>query len=171
MKKGIKYFSLVLVMFVGVFLLTGCGSDSSKKEENDKWENVNKNEKTITCTLDSTITTGVEAELSYKINYVDDYVTTLVTKEKVISDNEQYLKLYKEQVEKIYEPYKDLKYYDYKVTIDGDTMTSDVTIDYSKIDMDKFIEIDENNGTLVEDGKIKVDDIKAVYEVLGATCK
>ncbi|MDD6224215.1 MAG: DUF1307 domain-containing protein [bacterium] len=159
MKKGVKYFSLILVMFVGVCLLAGCNNSTKKGE------------KTLTCTMSSEISKDLKTDLSYKITYEGDYVTKLVTQEKVISSDNSTLELYKEQVESLYAPYKKLDHYDYKVTIDGDTMTSDVTIDYSKIDMDKFIEIDESNSALIKNGKVKLEDIKEVYEAIGATCK
>lgn len=153
-----KFLSLLLIT-VGVFTLAGCESKS------------NESEKKLTCTNTTTITDGVKADLRYEVNYKGDYVTTVKSTEKVISNQESYLEAYKTQVESIYSPYKDVKYYDYDVTIKDDTMTSVVTIDYSKIDIDKLIEIDSNNSSLIKDGKVKLADIQAVYESIGATCK
>lgn len=151
-----KIFS-VLVLVVGVFLLAGC-----EKEET---------EKTMVCTRTATIADGVKADLKYKVTYKGDYVINLNSVEKIISDDTEYLELYKEQVEAVYEPYKDVEYYNYEVTIDGDTMTSSVTVDYSKIDTDKLIEIDSANSTLIKDGKIKIEDMQSLYESVGTTCE
>lgn len=153
-----KILSLLLIT-VGVFTLAGCESKS------------NESEKTLTCTNNTTITDGVEADLRYEVNYKGDYVTTVKSTEKVISNNQSYLEAYKTQVESIYSPYKGVEHYNYDVTVKDDTMTSVVTIDYSKIDTDKLIEIDSNNSSLIKDGKVKLADIQAIYESIGATCK
>lgn len=147
----------VLLVVVGIFVLAGC--------ENEQVE------KTLICTRTATISDGVKADLRYEVNYKGDYVTTLKSTEKIISDNEEYLNTYKETIESTYEPYKDIEYYDYEVTVEGDTMTSSVNVDYSKIDTNKLLEIDSANGSLIKDGKIKIDDIKSLYESVGTTCK
>ena len=147
----------VLLVVVGIFVLAGC--------ENEEVE------KTLVCTRTATISDGVKADLRYEVKYKGDYVTTLKSTEKIISDNEEYLDAYKETIESTYEPYKDIEYYDYEVTIEGDTMTSSVNVDYSKIDTAKLLEIDSANGSLIKDGKIKIDDIKSLYESVGTTCK
>lgn len=146
-----------LLIIVGVFALTGCESEEV--------------EKTLVCTRTATIADGIKADLRYEVKYKGDYVTTLKSTEKIISDSEEYLTAYKETVESTYEPYKNIEYYDYEVTIDGDTMTSSVDVDYSKIDTDKLIDIDSANGSLIKDGKIKIDDMKSLYESIGTTCK
>ena len=81
------------------------------------------------------------------------------------------LNTYKEQIESLYSPYKDVEYYEYNVDITDNKLTSTVDINYTKVDTDKLLEIDSANGALIKDGKISVDDIKSVYESLGATCK
>ena len=151
-----KVFS-VLVLVGGVFLLAGCDKEAT--------------EKTLVCTRTATVADGVKADLKYEVKYKGDYVTTLNSVEKIISDDKEYLELYKEQVEAIYEPYKDVKHYEYEVKVDGDTMTSNVNVDYSKIDTDKLLEIDSANSSLIKDGKVSIDDIKALYESVGTTCK
>ena len=75
------------------------------------------------------------------------------------------------EVEDLYSPYKDVEYYEYNVDVTDNKLTSTVDINYAKVDTDKLLEIDSANGQLIKDGKISVDDIKSVYESLGATCK
>ena len=70
------------------------------------------------------------------------------------------LNTYKEQIEKIYTPYKDIKYYTYNVTIDGNKLVSTVDINYAKIDTKKLIEIDSANSQLINDGKVKLSSVK-----------
>ncbi len=148
---------LLTVLLVTVLMVTGCSSSEETK--------------TLTCTRSATVTTGVRMELSYKATYKGDYVELIETEEKVISDNESVLNTYKTSIETLYSPYKDVEYHDYSVDVSGDTLTSKTRIDYSKIDTDKLIEIDSANASLIKDGKIKIDDIRTMYESTGATCK
>lgn len=156
MKKLTK---LSVLLLVGLLVFTGC--DGKKEEE----------AKTLTCTKTGEVTTGIEADFSYKITYRGDYVEKVNTVEKLKTDNEEYLNQYKELVEEGYKDYKDLKYYDYSVDVKDGVLTSKVDIDYSKVDTKKMIEIDSNNATLIKDGKIKLNDLKAVYQATGAVCK
>ena len=148
---------LLAILLVMTLLVTGCGS----KEES----------KILTCTRNATVTAGVKMELVYKATYKGDYVEMIETEEKVISDTESVLETYKASIEAMYSPYKGVEHYNYSVDVSGDTLTSKTKIDYSKIDTDKLIEIDSANATLIKDGKIKVDDVRLMYEKVGATCK
>ena len=73
--------------------------------------------------------------------------------------------------EKLEAKYKDVKYYDYDIQVKNGVLTSTVDINYAKIDTDKLIEIDSANGTLIKDGKIKLEDLKSAYETIGASCE
>ena len=195
MKKYIKYFGFILVLISSVFLVTGCDSDSSNvkyvpindsetkkkdtfkntNEEKEEIENIednitNSEEEILVCTRTATLSSNVKVDLRYEVTYKDGSVTYLKSTEKVISDSISYLETYKNQVENTYEPYKGIKYYDYEITIEDDTMTSSVSIDYSKIDTDKLISIDSANTTLIKNGKIDINSIKTLYESVGATC-
>ena len=64
--------------------------------------------------------------------------------------------------------HKDIKYYTYNVTIDGNKLVSTVHINYAKIDTKKLIEIDSANSQLINDGKVKLSSVKSLYEPLGA---
>ena len=66
--------------------------------------------------------------------------------------------------------FKNLKYYDYDVNISGDTLTRIVRINYAKIDTDKMLEIDSSLEQLIKNGRIAVQDIKELYEQIGAVC-
>lgn len=140
-----------------MFILTGCGN--TKKITNN----------ILTCTKTGTLDDGVNIDLRYEVSYENDYVTIIKSTEKIISDDESVLNEYKESVEEIYSPYKDIEYYDYNITINGNTLISSTIIDYSKVDIDKLIEIDDDSS-LIEDGKIKLSDIKSLYESIDATC-
>ena len=68
--------------------------------------------------------------------------------------------------------HKKIKYYDYDIKATKDTLTSKVTINYEKIDMDKFVEINpEGAAFFVKDNKISLEKLVEYYEMIGATCK
>lgn len=152
MKK--KYLFLAVTMLV-VFLVTGCSSSE---------------EKTMTCTRTMN-QSGMKTNLNYKVTYSGNYVNRVQSEESIETSDTTTLNTYKEQIEKIYTPYKDIKYYTYNVTIDGNKLVSTVDINYAKIDTKKLIEIDSANSQLINDGKVKLSSVKSLYEQLGATCK
>ena len=158
MKK--RYLFLTIVM-VGVFLITGCSSKS---------KDIVNNGNVMTCTR-SVNKNGMKTSLNYKVYYDGDDVTRIKSEESIQMENNQSLKGYKEQIEKVYEPYKNVKFYNYNVAIRGNKLISKVDINYSKIDTNKLIEIDKANSQIITDGKIKVSSVKSLYEKLGATCK
>lgn len=148
-------FSLVLTVLLTI---TGCNANSEQ-------------EKVLTCTRTATISDGIKMDLNYKATYKGEYVQLVETTEKIITDNTAYLEAYKSSVENLYSPYKKIEHYNYNVEIKDNTLISTTKIDYSKIDTNKLIEIDSANESLIKDGKIKIDDIKSLYESMGATCK
>ena len=142
-----KYLFLAVTMLV-VFLVTGCSSSE---------------EKTMTCTRTMN-QSGMKTNLNYKVTYSGDYVNRVQSEESIETSDTTTLNTYKEQIEKIYTPYKD-------ITIDGNKLVSTVDINYAKIDTKKLIEIDSANSQLINDGKVKLSSVKSLYEQLGATCK
>ncbi len=145
-----------IVVLLGVFLvcLTGCGSKT----------------KTMVCTR--TLNQGeISMDLRYEVTYKKNDVEVVKSIEKVKSDSSEVLDVYKKTIEETYKPYNGIEHYNYEVKIDNDTLTSTVTIDYSKVDTSKLLEIDSANGKLIKDGKINIDDIKSAYESVGATCE
>lgn len=151
--KKLKY---LVVLLLGVLIVTGCQ---------------NKDEiKTMTCTR--TINQEeASMDLSYKVTYAGDYVEKVESIEKVTSTDTSALNTYKEEIEATYKPYANIKYYDTEVTVDGNTLTSKVTIDYSKIDYKEFTNIDSANSQIfTDDGKVKLETMESLYEQIGATC-
>jgi len=149
-----KYLFLAVTMLV-VFLVTGCSSSE---------------EKTMTCTRTMN-QSGMKTNLNYKVTYSGDYVNRVQSEESIETSDTTTLNTYKEQIENVYTPYKDIEYYTYNVTIDGNKLISTVDINYAKIDTSKLIEIDSANSQLISDGKVKLSSVKSLYEQLGATCK
>ncbi len=155
MKKKFKIWQIVLGV-CSLLLITGCGKSS--------------NFESMTCTRTMN-QNEIKTSLKYNVQYEGDYVSKIKTIETIETDNVDTLNTYKEQIESLYSPYKDVEYYKYDVDINDNKLTSTVDINYKKVDTDKLLEIDSANGQLIKDGKIRVDDIKSVYESLGAICK
>lgn len=148
MKKGL------IALGICLCLVTGCGEKTKK----------------MVCTR--TATQGnMEMDLRYEVDYKGKNVLNVKSVEKVKSSSNTLLETYKTTVESTYSPYKDLEHYNYNVTIDGDTLTSTTTINYEKIDTDKMIKIDSANSQIIKNGKVNIDDIKSIYQSVGATCK
>lgn len=143
---------IVVLAVLSLVMITGCGK-----------------EKTMTCTR-TLNQDSISFDLKYEVEYKGNDVIKIKTTEKVKSSDKNVLEIYKETVEKTYSPYKDLEHYNYNVEISGDTLTSTTDLDYTKIDLDKMIEIDSANSAIIKDGKINVDDIKGTYESLGLIC-
>ena len=150
--KTVKVLLIGIVCIIG---LTGCNSDSKE---------------TLTCTRTQN-QNNIKTSLKYTINYKDSYVTKVKSVETVETSDLDILNSYKEEIENLYSPYDNIDYYEYNVVINDHKLTSTVNINYEKVDTDRLLEIDSSNGQLIKDGKIKINDIKEVYENLGAICK
>ena len=176
MKKN----KLLIILFALVLIVTGCSKKEEDTTKTGSDTNTTVEDKTntsdtkiLTCTADKTDELGSTIEAVYKVTYKDEYVDLIETEEKVTSDNSQVLDYYKEAIESIYLPYKDLDHYDYNVIQKDNQVISTTKIDYSSIDTDKMIEINSAMKSLIKDGKIKVSDVKSLYESsqVGATCE
>lgn len=145
-----KYLILVLCLF----LLTGCG----------------KKEKIIDCSFNSEVN-DIKIVSTYSIFYDDKYVTKIKTNEKMEFSDSNLISKYKKTLESKYSLYKDVKYYNYSIKTDKNTLISTTDINYKKIDIDKLIKIDSDNSSLIKNGKVLVSDVLDVYSQLGIVCK
>ncbi len=149
-----KFFAVFLVL--GVLILTGCGKEK---------------EGALTCTINKQIDSSTKLESVYNVSYKNGYATEVATTETITSDSSEALETYKSSLESMYGSYKNVEYYDNDIKLEENKLISTTKINYEKIDTDKLIEIDSNNKSLMEDGKVKVSMLKEAYETLGATCK
>jgi len=149
-------------LLVGILAITlvATGCNKNLKEDN-----------VLNCSMKGTVVEGVETNSSYKVTHDGKYVELIETEEIVISTNKEYLETVKTTVESMYSPYNDVEYYEYNVTLNGDTLTSITKIDYSKIDMDELSKINSAMAAYMEDGKLKVSTVENLYNQMGITCK
>ncbi len=165
MNKKSKILS-IMVIFVFVLFISGCGKTDDTENKTD-----DSGVTTVTCTKNATIAEGIESKFNCQYTYKDGYVQEVHTVEELTSDNENYLNTYKSLLEDAYEPYQAVKYYEYDIQLDGNTLKTEVKIDYANVNTDELIAIDTSNASLIKDGKVKEEDLRSLYETGGATCK
>ena len=149
---------LKCVLFTSVIvLLAGCTSKTNGKK--------------MTCS--ATATQGnIHIKMHYEVTFLGEYVKTVKTEEELTSSDKNTLKGYKNTIEDVYKKYDDIDYYDYKIEMKDDhTLISHVSIDYDHVDIDKIVALSDSSDQLIKNGKVKLSDIKEVYENVGATCK
>lgn len=108
--------------------------------------------------------------LSYKMDFKLKNVTKLETKEIIESEDEDLLKTYKDSLEELMKKYQDLKYYKTKIDNEKNKLIVKTTIEYDKIDMKKYLEI-EGEKSYIKHNKLKVAKLKEIYEKNGAKCQ
>ena len=67
--------------------------------------------------------------------------------------------------------YEGLKYYDNIVTRTDNSIISDTTINYAKIDIDKLLEIEGEEDNVIENGKVKLSTWLNFAKKFGVTCE
>ena len=126
---------------------------------------------TMTCTMTSYPADGIKLKSTYKANYKNNEVEKLISVDKVIVEEKDYLDVYEEKLTELYQPYTSLKYYKNDIKIKDKTLTSRTSINYAKIDTDKLIEINSGNAQLIKHGKVFISDLERAYKQNGFNCK
>ena len=147
------------VLLFGTLMFTGCG--------------VSKEEKALECSTSKDMSKyGYTTESKYVVYAKDGYVTKVNSEEYVTSDSEDVLTTLEQTLSLTYMNYN-MKYggYDNKVSIEGNKLSSITNIDYDVVDLDQLSADTPSLKNYMEDGKLKVEGMKKLYEGLGATCK
>ena len=162
--KEIKIFVLILL---STCLLVGC----EKKEEIEiEGEKIDTKEMVHEhCSRTGTLEGG-EAELNYDIYYTGEVLNILRSEEKVKSSTSSILDEYEEAYQSIHSHYKDLAYYDTEVVREDDSVTSIITINYDKVDIEELIRIEGADDNIIENGVAKVQMWKDLAKKVGASC-
>lgn len=151
MKKKIS----ILILIIGIFFFSSCTKQTG----------------TILCTLSQTPREDIKLKSEYTITYNNNYVEKLKTVEKIEVKNKEDLTAYQESLKSIYDLYSNIDYYSNAITIEDNTLISSTVINYQKVDTNKLIEVDQNNASLIKDGKVSVKEIKEMYQQNGCNCK
>lgn len=147
---------------IGGFLLLIClsGCDAEPTE--------------VSCTLSrNDKVNNYSLEATYNISAEGNIVSKVTTKEVVTTDDEELLENFKNQFDTTYSTMsKAYGGYDYNITTKDNTVTSDVTIDYTKVDLDTLATDEPTiKGLMNDQNQITLDNLKQTYENMGATCK
>ena len=157
MNKKIPRF-IILILIIS-FICVGCSDDTKNKTAKTD-ENV------LHCKRKATTTDGASTSLTYSIYYDGDYVTKTVSVEKVTSDDDAILKKYQTAYENVFSPYKNIDYYDNKVTTTSNSVISTTVIDYNKVDINKIIAIEGSDDNIFEsDGKVKKETLTTFFSL------
>lgn len=124
---------------------------------------------TMICTY-STTADVYSMKTKYVVKYKNGVVNNVQTKEIFTKYDEETLKEYKSTLENMYMPYSNLDYYDYSITIKDNQVISKININYKKLDMNKFIEIDSKNKDILTNNKVAIKKLKKIYKNNGARC-
>ncbi len=165
MKKS----SLLVILVLSLVLLTGC-NDEEKVVSNGEKVNTSKMQ-VMHCSREASAGTGIDVELKYDLYYNGEDLNILHSMEKVISNTSSNLDTYEEAYKKIHANYDGLEYYDAKVERTEDSVTSDITINYEKIDINKLLKIEGEEDNIIKNGKAKVDEWLTLAKKFGTKCE
>ncbi len=161
MKKALFLLSLL-------FLLTGCGEETKE----DVIQEVPK-QATVHCELSSRdVINGYETTAEYTIYYTGDYVDKVDTVETIISDSTEILDTMEAYINTTYDSMNNAYGgYTYEVKKEDGKVISNVEIDYTEMDLDRYVTDQPLMTNYVKDGKFLLDGIVEIYEATGATCE
>ncbi len=148
----------LLIVLGMVFLLSGCGE---------------KEIKSLHCTIHSkNVIDGYEVNSTYDAVGEKGYAKTVTTKEETVSDSAETLDLFEETIKTTYKNMNDTYGgYTYTVNRESNKVVADVTIDYSKMNLNKMLEDQPVLDKYIKDGKMLMSGLQKMYEDLGATCE
>lgn len=160
-----KKFILAVLLCSTLLLISGCG-----KQE----ELVEKEQKTMTCTLSrNDVVNGYKLDSTYKVFYTDKVVDKVETEEVISSDSSEILSQFETQLNSLYQT-MDETYggYDINISNDGAQVVSLVKIDYSKLDLSQLAKDEPTmKNYLDSNNKLTLDGIKTMYTSQGITCE
>ena len=139
------------------------------------WFGINKftnREQSLTCSLHSDQNVnGYVLDTKYDITYQKDIVQKVHIVETIKSDSEETLSKFEEQWNNQYS-YNKKTYggYTYEIKKETGKVYSDVTIDYTTMNLGKFIRFNAAMEEYTKDGQLTYEGIKKMYEKSGAVC-
>ena len=159
MTRFFRKFRLLLVFLLAI-VCTGCGTGTIAAADG-----------VIKCSRTGSID-GATTEMNYELYYEGDYLTILHSTEQVISDDVSILDTYEEAYKNIYEAYEGLEYYDAKVIRNDTSVTSDVFINYARIDIAALLDIEGAEDNVIDkDGKVRLQTWLDFAEPFGVKCE
>lgn len=156
-----KLYLLLIPLFA--IILTGCGSSSNSDSGSGS--------KQMVCTRNTT-SGGVTINLKYTLKHDGTYVTSSTFYEEYIPQDTSSLSQIKDIIEQTYTT-ANQKYSGYTINVnnDGQKVVADVTVDYSKTDLEQMRKDDSDVEQFIENGKMSVEKMKTYYKGLGMSCE
>lgn len=170
-----KISSLILLIIVSLFIVTGCNSQSNNKANNQVISNGEKvDTKTMKhkhCTRSADAGTNTDMVLEYDVYYTGEKLNLLISHEELKTEDQDMLKEYEDAYKKIATYYEGLEYYEQEVTKTSNSVTNKTTINYDKIDIKELLAIEGEEDNIVENGEAKVDLYLALLKRFGGKCE
>lgn len=124
----------------------------------------------IICT-NKTMNNEYILKSEYKIYYKKNEVYKIEISEEIEAETTSKLKEIMEDIEKNYIKYKnEIGSYEYTLNQNKNKGTSNVIIDYNKMNMEAYIKYNPE-AKLNSNNKYNLEDLKKIYEERGAVCK
>ena len=122
------------------------------------------------CTRSGNAGEGVKVELNYEIYSTGEILNIVQSKELIETTQKETLDLYENAYKNIHKNYEGLEYYDAKVERTDHSVTSTISINYDKIDIEKLISIEGEEDNVFEDNVPKVSKWKELAKKVGTKC-
>ena len=177
----LKKISLVFLVLILCFVVTGCSDDSNENSDvtgtttvQEKIVSDDFNEEgtgTLNCVTDAVAGDGIDVDIRFNIEYKNGNILLLRSVQKVTSNDDKSLDLYENSFNSIANSYKGLKYYDTTVIRDSNTVIYDASINYEKIDTDKLLVIEGSEDNVIVNGKAKLSLWLKLAEKVGTVCE
>ena len=122
----------------------------------------------ISCNVHTKdVINGYELDANYVINYKGNYAITVESKEIITSNNEGILSYFNETANNTFKTTNDTYGgYTYKITKENDKVISNVTINYSQMDLDKLVKDQPRYKSFVKNDKMLVDGLINIYKTV-----
>lgn len=164
----------IIIIFIFMILLCGCEQnknvDSNKVTSDGSIVNTTQM-KHKKCSRQGSAGAGAEVSLNYDLYYTGENINILHSEEKVITASNETLDTYEEAYRNIHKNYEGLQYYDAKVERGDTTVTSDITINYDKINIKDLLRIEGEEDNIIVGDKAKLSKWLELAKKFGTTCE
>lgn len=164
MKKTLYFFSFICFLF----LFVGCNQEQVKVENQSENTNSMVHEH---CSRVGSAGAGNSVSLEYDLYYQGDVLQLLQSHEEVFSSDQELLDTYENAYRSIHNNYKNLEYYETSLVRNDASVSSNMTIDYGKINIEQLIEIEGEEDNIFENNVPLVSKWKELAKRVGTKCE
>lgn len=162
-------------------LVVGCGEKKEKDTTKDDLStsisssiSIDEKDASLVCTTDMNYSNyGYTMGAKYVV-FADsnNVVKKIVSTEIVESDDSQIITEFEDYLNENYTTASSYGGYTYDVSVSGNRVISNVSINYTEFDMDKYVVDYETMADYVNDSnEFTLESVKKMYEAMGSTCK